>query len=67
MQLFQHVQTNPIKVPSFIYTYVFGTIFAHFIQKREQIMGYTLKKQKKSYIHLSISNIFSTFAGSKVM
>ena len=25
-------------------------------------MGYTLKKYKKSYIHLSISNIFSTFA-----
>lgn len=39
--------------------YYFGTIFAHFIQKREQIMGYTLKKHKKSYIHNNFNVIYS--------
>ena len=39
--------------------YYFGTIFAHFIQKREQIMGYTLKKHKKSYIQNNFNVIYS--------
>lgn len=47
--------------------YYFGTIFAHFIQKREQIMGYTLKKTKnRTYITISMSFIHWLIAGGSM-